>query len=448
MTSSFEIRDCQQQINKLHARVFGPNGPAPTESAQPGESPLNDDEVLRLIHSSKQAKRFNALWEGSIEGYPSHSEADLGLCNILAFWCGRDPEQMDRLFRESNLWRKKWDERHGKDTYGNITIQEAIRKTTEVFTPRSDPTGDFDDPDSGQGGRRKKPTQAKILVELANEAELFHNADGVCYATVPMNGHLENWPIRSKPFRRWLSQKFYSTTGTPPGSQALSDAMNVIEGKAQFDGPEEETFIRLAKKKDSIYLDLADPQWRCVEISKDDWGVLDKPPVKFIRPKGLLPIPAPEKGGSLEDLRPFINCRDESDFRLLVSWLIQALNPDGPYPILILEGEQGSAKSTTSKALRSTIDPNLAPIRAVPRDERDLIIAATNGLVAAFDNLSGVPNWLSDALCRIATGGGIGTRELYTNGDEFIFEATRPQILNGIDQIASRHDLADRSIIL
>ena len=298
---------------------------------------------------------------------------------------------------------------------------------------------------------KKGPTQAKVLVDLATFAQLFHTSNGDCYAVIHMADHMETWPVRSRAFKRWLSSLFYAKESKPAGSQALADAMSVIEGKAQFDGAEEKTFVRLAGKDGRIYLDLADPLWRCIEISTTGWQVISNPPVKFLRPKGALPLPVPEQGGSLEDLRPFLNSgtsnTDES-FRLIVAWLLQAINPEGPCPILILEGEQGSAKSTTAKVLRNTIDANLAPIRSAPRDDRDLIIAATNGLVVAFDNLSGVPNWLSDAMCRLATGGGIGTRELYTNGDEFIFEATRPMILNGIDQIASRHDLADRSIIL
>jgi hypothetical protein len=86
-------------------------------------------------------------------------------------------------------------------------------------------------------------------------------------------------------------------------------------------------------------------------------------------------------------------------------------------------------------------------LKTAPRDERDLMIAATNSWLLAFDNLSRVESWLSDALCRLSTGGGFSTRELYTNDEEIIFEATRPQILTGIDRISSRHDLIDRSII-
>ena len=101
--------------------------------------------------------------------------------------------------------------------------------------------------------------------------------------------------------------------------------------------------------------------------------------------------------------------------------------------MLVLSGEQGSAKSTFSGILRALVDPNTAPLRALPREDRDLFIAATNGHVLAFDNVSGLPAWLSDTLCRLATGGGFAVRQLYTDQDEVLFDATRPMILNGIE---------------
>jgi hypothetical protein len=147
-------------------------------------------------------------------------------------------------------------------------------------------------------------------------------------------------------------------------------------------------------------------------------------------------------------LRQLLNVRTDEDFRLLIAWLIGALNPDGPYPVLALQGEQGSAKSTTVRVLRSVVDPAVEPLRAPPRDERDLAIAASGNWTPALDNLSGVKPWLSDALCRLATGGGFATRELYSDDREVLFSAKRPVILNGIDSLAVAGDLRDRSLII
>jgi hypothetical protein len=133
---------------------------------------------------------------------------------------------------------------------------------------------------------------------------------------------------------------------------------------------------------------------------------------------------------------------------LVVAWLLGALRAGGPYPVLAIAGEQGSAKTVLSKFLRALIDPSVAPVRALPRDERELFIAASNGHVLAFDNLSGLPPWLSDTLCRLTSGGAFSTRRLFTDQDEILFTAARPIILNGIEDIVTRPDLADRAILL
>ena len=147
-------------------------------------------------------------------------------------------------------------------------------------------------------------------------------------------------------------------------------------------------------------------------------------------------------------LAAFLNLRSRTDFVLVVAWLLAALRCRGPYPLLGVSGEQGSAKTVLTKILRSLVDPNVAPLRALPRENRELFIAANNGHVLAFDNLSNLPPWISDTLCRLASGGGFAVRQLYSDQDEVLFEAARPIILNGIEDVITRADLADRAIFL
>lgn len=292
----------------------------------------------------------------------------------------------------------------------------------------------------------EKKSKAQVLIELAGEAQLFHTPDGNTYATFQVDGHKETWPLRSKGFKRWLLRRFYQKEGKP-GGQALEDALATLEAKAHFDGPELPVYTRVAGSE-TIYLDLGNESWQAVEITSTGWQVVSDAPVKFRRARGMAALPVPVKGGSIDELRAFVNVPDEDSWRLLVAWLVMAFRPTGPYPILILQGEQGSAKSTTARVLRALVDPSTAPLRTTPREERDLMIAANNAWVLAFDNLSGISPWLSDALCRLATGGGFATRELYTDSEEVIFDAMRPVVINGIDELTSRQDLLDRAIIL
>ena len=300
--------------------------------------------------------------------------------------------------------------------------------------------------DGDTGGRG--PTQADILIELAQTAELFHTPNGTGYADLDINGHRETWPIQSKGFRRWLARRFFEATRSAPSSEALKSALNVIEAKAHFDAPERIVHMRVGELNGSLYLDLGDETWQAVEIDATGWRVNDNPPVRFRRAAGMQPLPIPVKGGSVETLRSFLNVQSDGDFVMVVAGALAVLRNRGPYPIIVLSGEQGSAKSTFSSMLRSLLDPNTAPLRALPREDRDLFIAANNGHVLAFDNVSGLPAWISDTLCRLATGGGFAVRQLYSDQDEVLFDAARPVILNGIEEIVTRPDLADRAVFL
>jgi hypothetical protein len=169
--------------------------------------------------------------------------------------------------------------------------------------------------------------------------------------------------------------------GKTPGGQAVQDALGVLGGKALFEGEEHPVCTRLAEHDGAIYLDLADPEWQVVKVTAHGWEVITEAPVKFRRARGMMPLVAPVHGGKLEPLRKLINVSGADDWRLLVAWLVAALRPVGPYPVLVLHREQGSAKSTTARMLCALIDPSTAALRAEPRDARDLMIAGTNGWV-------------------------------------------------------------------
>lgn len=296
------------------------------------------------------------------------------------------------------------------------------------------------------GGRR--PKQADILIDLAQSVALFHTPDNSGYADLNVNGHRETWPIRAKGFRRWLVRRFFEETGGAPSSEALQSALTIIEAKAHYDAPERQVHIRVGGLDGRLYLDLGDEDWRVVEIDAAGWRIVDNPPIRFRRASGMKAMPVPVGGGSIETLRTFLNVQTDADFVLVIAWALACLRNHRPYPVLVLSGEQGSAKSTFSAILRSLLDPNTAPLRALPREDRDLFIAASNGHVLAFDNVSGLPAWIADTLCRLATGGGFAVRQLYSDQDEVLFDAARPVILNGIEDIVTRPDLADRAVFL
>jgi hypothetical protein len=297
--------------------------------------------------------------------------------------------------------------------------------------------------------KAEKVSQANQILCLAEDIELFHTSDRTAFASIEVGGHKEIHPVNSKSFRDYLSYQFYQEDGKSPSSQALQDAINSLSGKAKFEGKTQDVHIRLASLEGKIYLDLCNDEWQIIEIDADGCRVIEATdaPIRFRRTKAMLALPTPTENGDIAKLKSFLNV-DDKNLTLILAWLVNCFRANYPFPILLISGEQGTAKSTATKVLRELVDPSLAPFRSAPRDERDLIIAATNAWICAFDNLSSVPNSLSDGFCRISTGGSLATRTLYSDDEETIFTAKRPIILNSIGDVASRSDLLDRALLI
>lgn len=228
----------------------------------------------------------------------------------------------------------------------------------------------------------------------------------------------------------------------------VKDAICNLRGDA-VGQPERDVSVRVAGNDRAIYVQI--DKDLVATVAPEGWAIeswhgrTDGPAI-FVEPSGAAALPTPERGGSVHDLREVLNVDDDA-FALVAMWLLAAFRPASAFPILAFCGPKGAAKSSATRYIRSLVDPNVIPHRALPRKERDLVIAAKHARVLAFDNLSGLGNDLSDALCRAATGAGLGTRTLYTNDDESVFRVARPIILNGIDDLGERADLGSRTYL-
>ena len=292
----------------------------------------------------------------------------------------------------------------------------------------------------------KRIGPAEILADIAEGCRLFHSPDGSCYADIEQDGRRKTIPIKG--LKEWLHHAYYLKTGKSPPSDAIRSANETLAARAKYDGGDRPVYVRVANESGAVFLDLADDAGRVVEITANGWRLIKEAPVSFLRPPGLLHLPEPEPGGSIDELRPFLNIKDDSDFVLVITYLIAALHPPGPYPLIAVSGVQGSAKSSFSRFIRAIVDPNSSPLREIPRSPRELFIMAKATHVIALDNLPRISDWASDALCRLSTGGGFSTRKLHTDDDVVLFDVTRPIILNGIEETVGRPDLADRTIFI
>jgi hypothetical protein len=299
-----------------------------------------------------------------------------------------------------------------------------------------------------ESGDSESAADRLIGLVLDSGIELFHDPDQHGWASIRVDGHFENRPVRSRPFQLFLLRTYYQETGKSPGAQAIRATLDLLEAKALFDGEEALINLRVADHRGKLYLDLCDRAWRAVEIDAEGWRIVDRPPPRFHRTRGSRPLPAPERGGGLDELRCFLNV-DHQGWTLIIAFLVAALRPSVPCPILVAKGEQGAGKTTACRIISALLDPRTGALRGVPREVRDLIAAARNSWIVCFDNLSHLPEELADAACRLATGGGFGGRELYSDHDEAIFDATRPMVFNAIPDLgAARPDFLDRALIV
>jgi hypothetical protein len=320
--------------------------------------------------------------------------------------------------------------------------------------PVDNPFGDSND----TGRRKERKSASAVLMGLTGDLELAHTADGETFARVPMNGHLETHEISSGRFANILRYRYYNETGKVIGSEALNAVVNTLKARAENDAPLVEIFVRVgehiaANGSETIkryYYDLGTDDWSAAEVDQHGWRVVpsDQVRVWFIRGKGALPLPAPVTGGSIAELRPFLNVRDEDGFKVFVGSSLGALNPRGPFSFLDFAGPEDAGKTTAQRLRRKTCDPNVATSRAVPKTPRALFTRARRTWDQSFDNAPVLSDEMSNAFCMLLTGGADADRALYTDGDDYLLHCMRPGSINGILEIITRPDLLSRTQIL
>jgi hypothetical protein len=340
----------------------------------------------------------------------------------------------------------------GKAARGGDYLQRTITKARAHVRAKGNATGQ---PASGQvrfgpyHGGSQQMDLVPALINLARSAELFHSPARDAYARVLVGDHTEVLAIGSGQFRGWLRLRAYQDLGAFPSKDVLDRVVEQVTAHAEFAGKEEYVSLRVAEYSGNLYIDLGNPNWEVVEVTPQGWSILTsfESPVRFWRSNAMKALPTPKGPGSLDRLRHHLNV-DDDGWALLVGWLLMAFQPTGPYPILNLSGEQGSAKSTAAKMLRYLTDPSAVPSRGEPKGEDDLRAAVVNNRILVLDNLSHISPWLSDALCRISTEGGFTTRKFYTETSEMLVQARRPVVITSITEVATRSDLIDRGVFV
>lgn len=291
-------------------------------------------------------------------------------------------------------------------------------------------------------------SRVKKLLNIADmDTELWHTPSGEAFATIFVDDHFEHHRIDGSGFSHFLCGEFFRLYGDAPRRGEIDEVIDTLKGRAIHQGEESDVFLRSAQVNDEIIIDLCNSDWEAVVVDKEGWQISKNYSARFYRTDSMLSLPRPVENGSIDKLKPFLNVSKE-DWPLIACWIVCSLLPNGPFCVMLLSGEQGTAKTTSARVIRSLIDPNEAPVRSFPRTERDMMISAYSSWLMCLDNLSDIKQRDSDALCRLSTGGGFATRRLYKDREEVVLQAKRPILLTCISLKGIRSDLLDRSILL
>lgn len=295
--------------------------------------------------------------------------------------------------------------------------------------------------------RAGRLTQADRLVELARDVYEF----GMSVESQPFAVARTGLRVArlitggAGSLRAELARLHLERFGRTPGSGALADAVIALHGLAMLEEPVR-LHLRQAMDGGALWLDLGDQTGRVVRVDASGWSVETRSPVLFRRSElsGVMCYPDP---GDFSEMREFLNVGDEA-WALILGWVVSAFFPDIQHPILALTGEQGTAKTSTAKMLGALVDPSPAPLMAPPRDSNDWTMMANGASLIGLDNLSHLPGWFSDALCRAITGEGLARRRLYSDADLVVTSFRKLVLVTGIEFGVLSADLIDRTIFV
>jgi putative DNA primase/helicase len=435
---TIEVR--QEALQSVVRRVFGEentNGQTkPVAAPEPVDNGLSDSEVLQKALAASNGARFSRLWNGDTSGYGSPSEADLALCGMLAFWTGGDATRIDTLFRQSGLYRKKWD----RKDYRNRTITQALSGKTEFYkAPKTVKLADGTEHMAEEKEERRNQADRLIGYALQDVQELFVDQHGAPHALIAD----EPVPLTSRCYS-WLRRLMWEEEGRSVSGEYLKMAAGTLSAHAEFSGEVRELYTRAAWHEGVLYYELR--PGKVMRVSPGGWTFEAKPPVLFRRYPNLKPLPDPQASGDPKRLWTYLNLKTERDRRLLLAYIATVPLPQIGRPILSASGPMGSGKTTAGRLVKRQWDPTTP--ETVRYDPRDFLQKASHCYIPMLDNLSALPDSASDTLCRLVTGEADSKRKLYTDDEDVIIELRRAVIINAINVPSDRGDVLDRSLVV
>jgi hypothetical protein len=281
---------------------------------------------------------------------------------------------------------------------------------------------------------------------------------------IKINGHVEVLGLDGQRFKNWLYRFFYENLGKI-SSEKIENTIKVLKAEAEFSENRKRLELRVAKAESddfTFYYDLTNSNWSAVKITPQGWTIENNPPILFKRYTNQLPQVNPispfssssvltidDKDNTILDkFLGLLNVKDADNKLLLKCYIISLFIPDIAKPVLMLHGEQGSAKTTLQELIKMLVDPSSVKTFTFPQGINELVQQQSHNYVIYYENLSSIKDSISDALCRAVTGSGLSKRKLYSDDDDIIYFFQRCIGFNGINLAATKADLLDRGIII
>jgi hypothetical protein len=297
-------------------------------------------------------------------------------------------------------------------------------------------------------------TQSEIIIDIAKKMckQFFHDQFNTAYAAIALGDHTEVIALDNKRFKHYICGAYYETKNSVPNAESITGAINVLKYEADFKGDMIPLQLRVASYDgdDTILYDLTNKNWDIIRITAEGWKI-EKSPIIFRRYSNQLPQVYPSRDYEQDVFDKFINLvnvKDNDNKLLLKCYIIALFVPGIQKAIQMLHGDQGAAKTTFQELEKMLVDPSSILTLAFPRDTNEFIQKLAHNYIAYFDNVSHIPDWISDILCRAVTGSGFSKRQLWTDDDDIVYNFIRCVGFNGINLVATKADLLDRGLII
>jgi len=501
------VEDRQDVLQTIYSEVFGPvksdgakandrgqdaakDTPVDQDGTTTGTqaAELPDEVVIARMLGSVNANEIEKLLAGDTSGHSGDdSSADLALCNHLAFWTNGNRLQMNRIFRQSKLYRPKWDEKRGRQTYGEMTLDKAIRETPDGYqepvdesdeveedkeissssAAGQDGTQDEEETEVGKEAKKTKktkkgrPSTITLIMRMLlgkfrqdPESRLVISGTGKSYLWITTSTHRQLFDLDSEDFRIWLAGLYADrykgailrTSSIRDAKEAIISQLMRIREPVKMD-----LQVKTIKQGDAIYYDLGNEDWQCVKISPPSVEIVPAPiGLRRTKAQGAQILPdLTAKPEDLDLLTSKMRITEEADKLLVKAIACAGIMPDIAHPILWITGGQGSGKSIRAKMLKSVIDPAVLKQTSLPDNRKDLGVLLSNCHCLVLDNVdSPFTSWQVEMLCQAVTGGASVARELFSDGEIAINVFNRGVfIFTSIGVVTNAPDLLDRAIL-